>query len=49
MPASYKEVSLELEISPKPVEHHVSALLRTLQLTSRHQLSRWAAERRLAD
>jgi DNA-binding NarL/FixJ family response regulator len=45
----YKEVALELEISPKTVEHHVSAVLRKLQLTNRHQLSRWAAERRLAD
>jgi DNA-binding NarL/FixJ family response regulator len=43
----YKEVALELEISPKTVEHHVSAVLHKLQLTNRHQLSRWAAERRL--
>jgi len=45
----YKEVAQELGISPKTVEHHVSAVLRKLQLTTRHQLSRWAAERRLLD
>jgi len=45
----YKEVGLELAISPKTVEHHVSAVLRKLQLSNRHQLSRWAAERRLVD
>ena len=45
----YKEVALELEISPKTVEHHVSSVLRKLQLTNRHQLSRWATERRLVD
>ncbi len=45
----YKEVALELGISPRTVEHHVSAVLGKLQLTNRHQLSRWAAERRLAD
>jgi DNA-binding NarL/FixJ family response regulator len=45
----YKEVGLELVISPKTVEHHVSAVLRKLQLSNRHQLSRWATERRLVD
>jgi DNA-binding NarL/FixJ family response regulator len=45
----YKEVGLELGISPKTVEHHVSAVLHKLQLSNRHQLSRWAAERRLVD
>ena len=43
----YKEVALELEISPKTVEHHVSAVLRKLQLSNRHQLSHWASRRRL--
>jgi DNA-binding NarL/FixJ family response regulator len=43
----YKEVAQELGISAKTVEHHVSAVLRKLQLTNRHQLSRWAAQRRL--
>ena len=42
----YKEVGLELGISPKTVEHHVSACCDKLQLSNRHQLSRWAAERR---
>lgn len=45
----YKEVGLELGISPKTVGHHVSAVLHKLQLSNRHQLSRWAAERRLVD
>jgi DNA-binding NarL/FixJ family response regulator len=45
----YKEIALELGISPKTVEAHVSAVLRKLQLSNRHELSRWAAERRLLD
>ncbi len=45
---TYKEVARELSISAKTVESHVSAVLRKLQLSTRHQLSRWAAERRLA-
>jgi DNA-binding NarL/FixJ family response regulator len=45
----YKEAGLELGISPKTVEHHVSSVLRKLQLSNRHQLSRWAARRRLVD
>ncbi|MDA8284301.1 MAG: response regulator transcription factor [Actinomycetota bacterium] len=44
---TYKEVARELSISSKTVESHVSAVLRKLQLSTRHQLSRWAAERRL--
>ena len=43
----YKEIALRLDISPKTVEAHVSSVLRKLQLTSRHELSRWAAERGL--
>ena len=43
----YKEFALRLEISPKTVEAHVSSVLRKLQLSSRHELSRWAAERGL--
>ena len=43
----YKEVALRLGISAKTVEAHVSAVLRKLQLTNRHQLSRWAADREL--
>jgi DNA-binding NarL/FixJ family response regulator len=45
----YKEVALRLGISVKTVEAHVSAVLRKLQLSSRHELSRWAASRRLVD
>jgi DNA-binding NarL/FixJ family response regulator len=44
----YKEIALRLEISPKTVEAHVSSVLRKLQLSSRHELTRWAAERGLA-
>lgn len=44
---SYKEVAKELFISIKTVETHVSAVLRKLQLSSRHELTKWAAERRL--
>jgi len=43
----YKEIALRLGISAKTVEAHVSAVLRKLQLSSRHELSRWAAERRI--
>ena len=45
----YKEIALELSISIKTVEAHVSAVLRKLQLSNRHELSRWAVERRLVD
>jgi len=45
----YKEVAGSLGISARTVETHVSAVLRKLQLSTRHQLSRWAAERRLVD
>ena len=45
----YKEIALRLGISSKTVEAHVSAVLRKLQLSNRHELSRWAAERRLVD
>jgi DNA-binding NarL/FixJ family response regulator len=44
----YKEIALRLGISVKTVEAHVSAVLRKLQLSNRHELSRWAVERRLA-
>ena len=43
----YKEAALRLGISVKTVEAHVSAVLRKLQLSNRHELSRWAVERRL--
>jgi DNA-binding NarL/FixJ family response regulator len=45
---SYKDIARELEISVKTVETHVSSVLRKLQLTNRHQLSRWANERDLS-
>ena len=44
---AYKEVARELYISVKTVETHVSAVLRKLQLSSRHELTRWASDRRL--
>ena len=44
---TYKEIARELYISIKTVETHVSSVLRKLQLSTRHQLARWATERRL--
>jgi DNA-binding NarL/FixJ family response regulator len=44
---AYKEVASELFISVKTVETHVSAVLRKLQLSSRHELTAWALERKL--
>lgn len=44
---TYKEIARELVISVKTVETHVSAVLRKLQLSNRHQLTRWATDRRL--
>ncbi len=44
---TYREVGAELFISIKTVETHVSAVLRKLQLSSRHELTHWAAARRL--
>ena len=45
----YKEIAHRLGISAKTVEAHVSAVLRKLQLSNRHELSRGAVERRLVD
>ena len=45
----YKEIALRLEISAKTVEAHVTSVLRKLQLSSRHELSAWAVERRLIE
>jgi len=44
---AYKEVARELFISIKTVETHMSSVLRKLQLSSRHELTRWANDRRL--
>ena len=44
---AYKEVAKELFISAKTVESHVSSVLRKLQLSNRHELARWANDRRL--
>ena len=44
---AYKEIAAELFISIKTVETHASNVLRKLQLSNRHQLTRWAADRRM--
>jgi DNA-binding NarL/FixJ family response regulator len=44
---TYKEVARDLTISVKTVESHVSSVLRKLQLSTRHELTRWATDRRL--
>jgi DNA-binding NarL/FixJ family response regulator len=44
---TYREIAADLFISVKTVETHASSVLRKLQLSSRHQLTRWAADRRM--
>jgi len=44
---TYKVIAQRLHISVKTVETHVSAVLRKLQLSNRHELTRWATDRRL--
>ena len=43
----YKEIAARLHLSVKTVESHVSSVLRKLQLSSRHELTRWATQHRL--
>ncbi|HEY5197369.1 MAG TPA: response regulator transcription factor [Solirubrobacteraceae bacterium] len=45
----YKEVAQMLGVSTRTVETHVSAVLRKLHLSNRHQLARWASEHKLVD
>ena len=44
---TYRETAGRLTISVKTVETHVSKVLRKLQLSNRHELTMWAAGRRL--
>jgi DNA-binding NarL/FixJ family response regulator len=44
---TYREVASSLHLSVKTVETHVSAVLRKLQLSNRHELTAWATDRRL--
>lgn len=44
---AYKQVATRLNLSVKTVESHVSAVLRKLQLSNRHELARWASDRRI--
>ncbi len=44
---AYKEIARRLTISIKTVETHASAVLRKLQLSSRHELQNWAAKRKI--
>jgi len=44
----YKEIAARLHLSPKTVESHVSNAMRKLQLSTRHELTRWATDHRLA-
>jgi len=44
---AYKQIATRLSISVKTVETHVSSVLRKLQLSSRHELAKWASDRRI--
>ena len=46
---AYKRIAQRLGISDRTVETHVGNVLRKLQLTSRHEVSHWAAKRGLVD
>jgi DNA-binding NarL/FixJ family response regulator len=43
----YKEIAARLHLSVKTIESHVSNVLKKLQLSTRHELTRWATEHRL--
>ena len=43
---TYREIAAELVLSVKTVETHVSSVLRKTQSSNRHELSRWARDRR---
>ena len=44
---TYREVASRIHLSVKTIETHVSAVLRKLQLSNRHELTAWAVDRRL--
>jgi len=44
---TYKEIGVRLHLSVKTVETHVSSVLRKPQLSTRHELTRWAIDRRM--
>jgi DNA-binding NarL/FixJ family response regulator len=44
---AYKQIATRLSISVKTVETHVSSVLRKLQLSNRHELAKWASDRRI--
>ena len=46
---AYKRIGARLHLSPRTVESHVGAVLRKLQLTSRHEVTHWAAARGLIE
>jgi DNA-binding NarL/FixJ family response regulator len=46
---AYKQIAIRLGISARTVESHVGAVLRKLQLGSRHEVAHWAARRGLLE
>jgi DNA-binding NarL/FixJ family response regulator len=46
---AYKQIGARLGISARTVESHVGAVLRKLQLSSRHEVTHWAAARGLIE
>ncbi|MEE9205563.1 MAG: response regulator transcription factor, partial [Acidimicrobiia bacterium] len=44
---AYKQVATRMSISVKTVETHMTAVLRKLQLSNRHELARWASDRKI--